>query len=253
MLETVAARVDPELAFLPPLRHPRRAGTSLLLLTLALTVATIGTSASAAALLLSRLPKEGWRGVLAGVFPPSVPQRLFLVPPAALIVASLTAVVLISTCGLKGPRRYVLLFGLGAWLTTAWFLPEPLHLALTGTIAMVTLAGLGPIVTHLGQRSRTYRRAAHAQQAVGPLTAAIAIGVLAVLIADLLTGAVGGDSATLLRLIAAVCLAMTNVGFLYLLTNALWIWRSLWVWQPLLERVFDRPTADPRPESPAQP
>ena len=60
---------------------------------------------------------------------------------------------------------------------------------------------------------------------------------------------IGGESATMLRLISAVCLAMTNVGFLYLLANALWIWRSLWGWQPLLERVLDRPlpARDPAP------
>lgn len=244
VLETVAARVDPELALLPPLAHPRAAGTSLLLLTTALSIATVGTSASAAALLLSRLPQDGWRGVLAGVFPPSVPARLFLVSPVALIAATLAAVILIGTCGLSSARRYVLLFGLGAWMAASWFTPTPLHLALSGTIAMVTLSGLGPIVSHLGQRSRTYRRAAHAQQAIGPLTAAMSIGVLGVLAADLLRHLMGAESATLLRLIAAVCLAMTNVGFLYLQVNALWIWRSLWIWQPLLERVLDRPNPE---------
>ncbi len=250
VLETVALRVDPELALLPPLRHPRRAGTSLFVLAAALSAATVGTSASAAALLLSRLPNDGWRGWLASVFPPSVPARLFLVPPVALVIATASAALLIATCGLVGARRFLLLFALGAWLAASWFVPEPLHLALTGVIAMLALAGLGRIVSHLGQRSRTYRRAAHAQQAIGPLTTAIAIGVLGVLIADLSTPLIGGESATMLRLISAVCLAMTNVGFLYLLANAYWIWRSLWAWQPLLERVLDRPAPTREPVPP---
>ncbi len=244
MLETVAASVDPELALLPSLRSPRLVGSALLIVTLALAVAAVGTSASAAALILSALPNEGWQGMLASVFPPTVPQRLVLVPPIALGVALLGALVVVGLAGLTGARRLLLVIGAGGWLVASHFPPTPLHLATTGVLAMITLAGLGPVMVHLGQRSRTYRRAAHAQQATGPLTTATAIGVLSVLAAILLDGWVPDEALALPRLIAAVCLAMVNVGFLYLALNGLWIWRSLWGWQPLLERVLDRPLTE---------
>jgi hypothetical protein len=245
VLETVAVNVDPELAFLPSLRAPRVVGSAFLVLTLGLAVATVGTSASAAALILSKLPSEGWQGMLASVFPPSVPRRLFLVPPLALGTALLAALVVVRLTGRAGMRRFLLPIGVTGWLVASHFVPTPLHLAAIGVLAMITLAGLGPTIVHLGQRSRTYRRAAHAQQATGPLTTATAIGVLAFLAAHLLAGWIPDETGTLLRLIAAVCLAMVNVGFLYLALNGLWIWRSLWGWQPLLERVLDRPASGP--------
>jgi hypothetical protein len=252
VLESVAASVDPELALLPSLRSPRLVGASLFLLTLGLAVATVGTSASAAALFVSKLPSDGWQGLLASVFPPSVPQRLVLVPPIALGVASLAAVILVSLAGLRGRRQHLLFVGVIGWLVASQFVPTPLHLAVTGVLAMVTLAGLGPMMVHLGQRSRTYRRAAHAQQATGPLTAATAIGVLSILTAILLADWIPEEATALPRLIAAACLAMINVGFLYLALNGLWISRSLWGWQPLLERVLDRPPPD-APSAPSAP
>jgi hypothetical protein len=238
VLETVAARVDPELALMPSLEAPRLAGTSLLFVALGIACAAIGTSASAAALILSRLPRVGWHTSLLGLFPPTVPERLFLVSPIALVVASFSSLLLFKAAGVTSPRRFLLAGGLLAWTVASWFRPELLHLALTGILAMVTLVGLGPFISELGQRSRVYRHASHARQAVGPLTLALAIGVLAVLSGDLGRGLLDADLVHLLKLIATVCLAMANVGVLYLVGNAGWIWRSLWVWQPLLERVL---------------
>ncbi|MBL9120923.1 MAG: hypothetical protein JNL80_13510 [Phycisphaerae bacterium] len=238
VLETVAARVDPELALLPPLARPRWAGTSLLMVTLALACAAIGTSISAAALILSKLPRVGWHSSLIQFFPPTAPDRLELVSPVALIVACSAAVVLLLTCGVTGKQRLFLPIGLGVWAFAAWFQPELVHLALTGLIAIGTLMGLGPIVSHLGQRSRAYRHAAHAQQAIGPLMASIAIGVGAVLLGHSTGAVLGADAVHFFKLIATVCLAMTNVGFVYLAVNGVWIWRSLWGWQPLLERML---------------
>jgi hypothetical protein len=238
VLETVAARVDPELALLPPLAAPRLAGSSLLMLTVALACATLGTSISAAALILSRLPRVGWHTSLLQIFPPQAPESLALVPPVALILGCAAAAVLLATSETIGKRQNWLLFGLSIWSIAAWFVPDSLHLALIGVIAMVTLVGLGPVVSQLGQRSRAYRHAAHAQQAIGPLTASIAIGVLTLLVAELSRDAISSETAHSLKLVATVCLAMANVGFVYLVVNAVWIWRSLWGWQPLLERVL---------------
>lgn len=247
VLESVAASVDPELALLPPLTRPRLTGVSLLVLATALACAAVGTSVSAAALVLSRLPPSGWYSSLVNVFPPSAPSRLLPIPPFALLVAIIAGATLVlasRSIQSRGPGRVTgrsnltLLFGLAAWAVASWGLPELKHLAMVGFIAMVTLAGLGPLVSELGQRSRAYRRAAHAQQAIGPLTASMAIGVLAVLVTELTGPWIGADLVHLLRLLATVALAMTNVGFLYLVVNAVWIWRSLWGWQPLLERVL---------------
>lgn len=248
VLETIADRVDPELALLQPLKHPRLAGGSLLVLAVALSTATIGTSVSAAAIILSRLPRDGWRGVLGQWLPPSMPVRLYALAPIAIAVASFAAIALVHWGSYRTRRRYILLFGLGAWLVAACLYPEGVVLALTGVAAMLTLSGLGPIVSDLGRRSRTYRQKVASQQAIGPLTAAIGVGVLSLVGADLFLPLIGTEAASQLRVVASVSLLMTAVGFLYLLLNAIWIWRALWGWQPLLQRVLDRETT-PAPEA----
>lgn len=238
VLDTVALRVDPELALLPALASPRWAGTSLLVLAASLACAVLGTSATAATLILSRLPRTGWHSPLHQFFPPTVPERLFLVPPLALLIATASSLALLATCGVGGRLRFLLPGGLFAWSVAAWFTPDVQHLAMVGVIAAVTLIGLSPVIRQLGPRSRAYRHASHAQQAIGPLIASIVIGVVSVLIAEIGARILGSDVGHFLRLNGVVCLAMTNVGFIYLVTNAAWIWRSLWLWQPLLERVL---------------
>ena len=123
-------------------------------------------------------------------------------------------------------------------------------LALAGAAAAAVLVGIGPTVIHLGVRSRTYRQRTATRQAIGPLTTALVVGVVAVAGSEIATRTVGHDAATPFRLVAGACLAMAVVGFLYLLLNAYWIWRALRSWLPLLERVVEGgspPTPPPDP------
>ncbi len=252
VIESIAQRVDPELAFLPPLPHARIAGSSLLIVTCAMATATVVTTLSAASIWLARLPPDVWRDALAQWLPPTLSLQLAAIPPAAIGVATLAALGLVRWGGYRSARRYLLLFGLGAWLIASSLPPEELPLALSGAAAMISLIGLGPIVTSLGKRSRTYRLTTRAQQTIGPLTSAIAVAVLSLLVARWLDPIPNFVSSATLRLIATVSLGMAVVGFLYLVLNGFWIWKALWWWQPLLERVLDRTdgaSTQPDPET----
>jgi hypothetical protein len=248
VLETIAATVDPELAALPPLARPRLAGWSLLLTAVGMTVAATAAICSTAAVVLPSLATArngtwpSWVVKLQAYFPPSMPSKLVAVPPVALAITLGAALVLLRTSEASGWRRWLLPIGLLAWLVASAWPAAPLLLTVHGLCAALALQGLVPIVAALGRRSRTYRQRHAAQQAAGPVTAAIVVGVAATGVGETLVAADLADLATPAYLVAVACLGMTLVGFLYLVGNSLWIWRSVVRWQPLLARVVDRPS-----------
>jgi hypothetical protein len=244
VVDSIAERVDPELALLPPLAHPRRAAVCVFVAAAALLVAVATTSASATAMALASMPGSGWRNALSQWLPPALPGRIFAVAPVAIAFACAASIGLVRWSGAGGARRLLLPCGLVGWLIVACLEPTPFVLAMTGVMAMIALTGLGPVLSSLGGRSRTYRQREGAQQATGPLTAAIGVGVLAALSADLLTGVVAAEWLAQLRVVAMVCLVMTVVGFAYLAVNAAWIAAALLRFHPLLERVVDLDRTD---------
>lgn len=241
MLESIAARIDPELASLPPLPKPRTAGASLLALAASMAVAASASSLSFAAHALAESQDGRLRSIAMRVLPATLPDRLVVVAPAAIVAAILAATALLAAAG--GSRsRLLLFFGLGGWLVAACVPVSELSLAMCGAAASIALIGLGPLVNELGRRSRTYREQTAARQAIGPVLSAIAIGVIAATAGISIERHMASDAATPFRLAAAACLAMTMVGFFYLVLNAIWIWSSLRRWQPLLSSVVDRPS-----------
>lgn len=260
IVESIAAVVDPEIALLPPFPRGRAAAASLLALTGAMAVAAIAASLAYAARAIADSPPGGWRDSLVHLLPPDLALRLPPVPPiavgaailaaAALLAASATAVE--SPNGTRRPSRRILLFvGLGGWLAAACLPIEPVSLALCGAASGVALLGLGPVVTELGRRSRTYRERTAARQAVGPVLTAIVVGVLATAIGIVVEREWSADAAAPFRIAATACLGMTVIGFLYLVVNAFWIWNALRAWQPVLSRMVERPEGSASSEPPA--
>lgn len=250
LIESIAARVDPDIAYLPELPRPRASAWSLLLFTLALTGATLAAAMSFAAHTVAIAPPGGWRDALAPLLPATLPGSLVSVAPVSVAVAIVAAIVLAGATALTGLHRIALFAGLGGWLVAACLPISSPGLALAGAAAAAVLVGIGPTVIHLGVRSRTYRQRTANRQAIGPLTTALVVGVVAVAGSEIATRTVGHDAATPFRLVAGACLAMAVVGFLYLLLNAYWIWRALRSWLPLLERVVEGgspPTPPPDP------
>jgi hypothetical protein len=257
IVESIAAVVDPDIALLPPLPRGRAAAASLLVLTAAMAVAAIAASLAYAAQAIAGAPPGGWRDTLMHLLPPDLARRLPPIPPLAIAVAILAAAALLSASatavdsrpGTTRPPRPLLLFlGLGGWLAAACLPIEPVSLALCGATSGVALLGLGPLVTELGRRSRTYRERTAARQAVGPVLTAIVVGVLATAIGIVVEGELSADAAAPFHIAATACLGMTVIGFVYLVVNAVWIWAALRAWQPVLSRMVDRPEDDGPPE-----
>jgi len=243
LLDSIAARIDPEIAALLPLRRPKTAAWSLLVLMLALTTAVVTEVVSHASVLITTLPPGSWHTRLSEFLPSTLVVRLVALPPLALALALVSAAVLIIAIKPRALVRVGLLAGIAGWLAASFAGASNFGLAPAGPPAAVTLLALSPLLADLGRWSRNYRASPAGRQRIGPLESAILLGVATYLAAELLEPWVGYDATTALRLVSAACLAMTIIGFFYLLGNAFWVWRALAWWQPLLERVIDREPA----------
>ncbi|MFO0826987.1 MAG: hypothetical protein U0572_02470 [Phycisphaerales bacterium] len=246
LVASIAARVDPDFALLPPLPRPRLAGWSLLFVVLGVTVASLAQTLSFGAVAVTMLPPSDWQASIARMLPGTLVTRLVEIPPSALATALVGAIVLAHVTRQRGWRRVGIVLGLVGWLAASCLPVSSRVIAFTGIAAAIALFALSPILVDLGLRSRTYRSRPSTRQPVGPLEWAIAVGVACLVAAEWLEHEIGRDATTALRLAAGACLAMTLVGLLYLVVNAFWIWRALLAWQPILERVVDRHlSADP--------
>ena len=240
VIESIAAKVDPELAMLSPLARPRTAAWSLLALMLALTTTVLAEILTHVPVAIAMLPSGSWKTQLLALVPDSLVVRLVALPSIALAVAFVSALVLINSIKPRMLVRFGLLVGIAGWFASTFASASTFALVPAGPPAAVTLLALSPLLADLGQWSRSYRARPASRQRIGPLESAIIFGVATYAAAELLEPWVGRDATTALRLVSAACLAMTLVGFFYLLGNAIWMWRALAWWQPLLQRVIDR-------------
>lgn len=252
MVESIAVRVDPVIAALPPLPRPRIAAWTLLFFVLSITVAVLSKTLAWAALHANEIPAGSARSAMMTLVPASLVERLVAVAPTAVAVSISAVLGLIVATGTRGLPRIGLVLGPLAWLAASFLPPSSRSLVAGGIAAAITLLAFAPVIADLSRRSRSLRSHPATRQPIGPVESAILLGIAAFTFSDTLEPVIGPDATTALRLVSVACVGMTVVGFLYLAWNAIAIWLALSRWQPILERVIDRgPVAAPPAARPA--
>ncbi len=255
ILETLASSIDLETDQLEPIEYGSRFGGALLLIvvcTFSATSATVGPVAYFLADSLGALPNAGSSSGLR--------DALDLGAAALLAFARIGAAlgVLVSGPILWRARsfdriqfvsvtrsRLLICGGFCLWLVAlspsiaSLSLPLATYAAIPATMVLI---GLHPLIRAAGERSKIYRGSV-ARQPVGLLTLACGVAGVASLTKIFLQVGVPQteDWQHLLGIVALTSFGLLEIGLLYLVLNAWWIWRALASPPPRLDSLLQTP------------